>query len=389
MAKALEQVKQCFGRDAVIVNTRSGTRDGILGFGAKPFVEITAAPGAASLPLRKRKEAEKMRTPPAKRMEGIASGTASFPAPDPATAQSGVLSEVVALRSMVSELVAETRRSRVGELPASLFDTYQKLVANDVAEQISHQLVQDVRCNLTPEELTNQDAVRIQLAAAIERMLPTAGPIEITLGRAPKVVALVGPTGVGKTTTIAKLAANLCLREGRRVGLVTIDTYRIAAVEQLRTYAQIIDVPLEVAGAPDELEQALARMSDRDVVLIDTAGRSQRDGRSVRELQKFFETARPDEIHLVLSSTYSKAVLNETIDQFSRLGTDRIILTKLDEAMGFGVILSCLQKTTAKLSYVTTGQDVPEDIRIGEGRALAELILGHGFQAPVGYRRKT
>jgi flagellar biosynthesis protein FlhF len=168
------------------------------------------------------------------------------------------------------------------------------------------------------------------------------------------------------------------------VGLITIDTYRIAAVEQLKTYARIIDVPLEVAVTPDELKDAVARLSDRDIILIDTAGRSQRDAIKVKELRSFFNAVRPDEVHLVLSSTGGERVLAETIERFQEIGVDRVIFTKLDEAIGFGVILTCLQKVDAKLSYVTTGQDVPDDIRIGEGKALAELILGNWKNAPEG-----
>jgi flagellar biosynthesis protein FlhF len=119
-------------------------------------------------------------------------------------------------------------------------------------------------------------------------------------------------------------------------------------------------------------------MADRDLILIDTAGRGQRDLLKVKELNGFFNAVRPHEVHLVLSTTCSEAVLRETIDRFADAGIDRVIFTKLDEALGFGVILSCLQKASARLSYVTTGQDVPDDIEVGEGRALAELILGPG-----------
>ncbi len=376
MAQALDQVKQCFGGDAVIVNTRTGMTGGLFGLGARSFVEITAAPHTSDLPASPRRDRLAIRTGCVERADGAAARMSPTNKTMRESSSGTVLSEVAALRSMVSDLVLETRRSRVGILPDALYNTYQGLVANEVAEQISHQLIEQVRSNLTAAQLADPAAVRAQLAIGLERMLPTAGPIHIARGQEPKTIALVGPTGVGKTTTIAKLAANLCLREHRKVGLITIDTYRIAAVEQLRTYAQIIDVPLDVAVSPTELKQAVERMADRDVILIDTAGRSQKDTRNVKELRLFFEQVRPDEIHLVLSSACSKAVLNDTIERFSVLNVDRIIFTKLDEATGFGVIVSCLQKTTARLSYVTTGQDVPDDIRVGERQMLAELILG-------------
>jgi flagellar biosynthesis protein FlhF len=207
-------------------------------------------------------------------------------------------------------------------------------------------------------------------------MVNTAGPVcENITGRA-RTVALIGPTGVGKTTTIAKLAANFKLRQNKKVGLITIDTYRIGAVDQLRTYAQIIDVPLRVVVTPNDLAEAIEMMSDMDVILIDTAGRSQTDKLKIRELQTFLDAAAPDEVHLVLSTTTHHAHMLSAAEEFSKLGVDRIILTKLDEAIGFGVVLSVLRNLDASLSYITTGQDVPDDIEVGSGRELARKLLG-------------
>jgi len=151
---------------------------------------------------------------------------------------------------------------------------------------------------------------------------------------------------------------------------------RIAAVEQLKTYAQIIDVPLEIVTSPEQMREALGRMADREIIFIDTAGRSQRDPIKIKELKCFFEAVPPHEVHLVLSSTCGEAVLKETIGQFQEVGVNRVIFTKVDEAIGFGVVLACLEKANAKLSYITTGQDVPDDIEVGEGRLITDLILG-------------
>ncbi len=187
---------------------------------------------------------------------------------------------------------------------------------------------------------------------------------------------MIGPTGVGKTTTIAKLAANLKLRQNRKVGLITIDTYRIAAVEQLRTYAQIIHVPLRVVMTPDELSAAIDEMDDLDAILIDTAGRSQRNVERLDELKEFLDAAAADEVHLVLSTTANVKNLQAAMDRFGSLGANKLILTKLDEAVSFGMILSIVKRMDAALSFVTTGQDVPDDIEVGQGRRLAQRILG-------------
>jgi flagellar biosynthesis protein FlhF len=257
-----------------------------------------------------------------------------------------------------------------------LHETYRKLVENAVASDTAQQLVARVREELGEEQLRDRNVVRACLARRIEAMLPVAGPIRPARTGEPRLIALVGPTGVGKTTTIAKLAANLRLREHLAVGLITIDTYRIAAVEQLKTYARIIDVPIEVAMTPRQLEDAVARMGDQDVILIDTAGRSQRDEAKINELRRFFDAVQPDEVHLVLSSACSEKALFDTVRRFRPLDINRVIFTKLDEAIGFGVMLACLQRAEAGLSYVTTGQDVPDDIQVGERKALAQLILG-------------
>jgi flagellar biosynthesis protein FlhF len=212
----------------------------------------------------------------------------------------------------------------------------------------------------------------------LEKYMPVAGPITRTKAHGPHVVALIGPTGVGKTTTIAKLAANLKLREKRKVGLITIDTYRIAAIDQLRKYADIIGSPLKVVGSPDDLREAIISMSqDCEFILIDTAGRSPNDTLKLNELKTFLAVASPDEVHLVLSTTSSQACVELAIERFSDVRADKIIFTKLDEAAHVGVMLNVVRKVNKSLSYVTTGQDVPDDIEVGKGRRLAQLILGN------------
>ncbi len=189
-------------------------------------------------------------------------------------------------------------------------------------------------------------------------------------------MALVGPTGVGKTTTIAKLAANYRLKEKRRVGLITVDTYRIAAVEQLRTYADIIDLPMQVVSTPREMREAVGRMDDLDMILLDTAGRSPKDEVRIQELRAFLTEADADEVHLVLSSVASARVLEQTAERFAAVGTTALILTKLDEATGLGNILPLVRTSRLPLSYLTNGQNVPDDIEVAESMRVARLILG-------------
>ena len=181
---------------------------------------------------------------------------------------------------------------------------------------------------------------------------------------------------MGKTTTIAKLAANFRLKDKRRVGLITVDTYRIAAVEQLRTYANIIDLPMQVVSTPKEMHEAVRQMAGMDLVLIDTAGRSPKDEIRLRELKAFISEASADEVHLVLSSVASSRTLQQTVERFAVVGATAMILTKLDEANGLGNLLPVLRSSRLPVSYLTNGQNVPDDIEIADSPRLAKLILG-------------
>src|SRR6185312_11526292 len=250
------------------------------------------------------------------------------------------------------------------------------LLEAEVPEVLARRLVRHVAERIEPAEIHRPGVVRDALRDAVESCLPIAPPIAAVAGTR-RVVALVGPTGVGKTTTVAKLAANFKLVHGLHPGLVTVDTYRIAAVEQLRTYAEIIDLPLAVANSPAEMPRAIAELGDVDVVLIDTAGRSPRDEVKIRELASFLAAARPDEVHLVLSAVAGERSLRSAVERFAAVRADRLILTKLDEADGLGAVLAVLGQANRPVSYITTGQAVPDDIEPADRGRLAKLILGY------------
>lgn len=292
--------------------------------------------------------------------------------------------EMRSMKRMVARMMTRQHRQRdETDLPEKLFDQYLALLEQEVAEELAGEIVQQVRQDLDPAQLDDEHACRRAVMNAVAKLLPmdqtaSGAPDTTRPGerRRPRTIALVGPTGVGKTTTIAKLAATFKLKRNKRVGLITMDTYRIAAVDQLRTYATIIGVPLHVVTAPHEMADAVRRCGACDVVLIDTAGRSQRDDPRLAELQAFLEAADPHETHLVLSSTCTQRVLEDTIERFSKIRTDRIIFTKLDEAVTLGVVLNVLRKVEKRLSYVTTGQEVPHQIEPGRPDRLAALLLG-------------
>lgn len=216
------------------------------------------------------------------------------------------------------------------------------------------------------------------LQRAISRELNLSGPIRTQPGER-HVVALVGPTGVGKTTTVAKLAAGFRIEAKRRVGLLTIDTYRIAAVQQLQAYAEIMDLPMQVVEKPEQMQPAMDLLGDVDLVLIDTAGRSPRSDARIDQLAEFLRAAQPDETHLVLSATSSSENIVATLSGFMPVRATSVILTKLDETPHTAGVLSALTASerylSTPLSYVTHGQQVPDDIAVADASHLVGALL--------------
>ena len=279
------------------------------------------------------------------------------------------------LHSMVEDLCRRSQRVASSDLPGPLFTIFTDLIEAGVGENLARELVERVQVDSSGEELADPTLVKARLSRMIEEELSVSGPLQVHPGRR-RLVALVGPTGVGKTTTIAKLAATFRLREKRKVGLITVDTYRIAAVEQLRTYADIIDLPMAVVSTPREMREAVAGMSQLDLILMDTAGRSPRDEVKIQELKSMLVEAEADEVHLVLSSAAGAETLVRTAEQFAAVGTTGLLLTKLDEVANLGHLLPLMRSSRLPMSYVTDGQNVPDDIKPANSRRLARMMLG-------------
>lgn len=270
-----------------------------------------------------------------------------------------------------------------GGMPDTLFQEYLQLLEQQVSAEIADQIAASVREELNTGELADPTIVRQTTLRRLAELIPVSSqvPRPGTAGDGrPLTIALIGPTGVGKTTTIAKLAASYKLRHHKKVGLITSDTYRIAAVEQLRTYANIIGLPLRVALTPEEMASACESLADCDVVLIDTAGRSQHDARRLDDLNGFLEAASPHQTHLVLSLASSEPVMLRAAERFAQLRPSNVIFTKLDEAVNFGVLLNVARQIELNLSFVTTGQEVPDHIEPGHPDRLARLVLDGEFQ---------
>ena len=194
--------------------------------------------------------------------------------------------------------------------------------------------------------------------------------------RSSRVIAFIGPTGVGKTTTLVKLASQYALVHQLKVALLTADTYRIGAVEQLRIYRDIMDIPFEAVSSPEELGPALRRYSDRDLIFFDTAGRSPQNKRQIQDLKAFLEAARPSETHLCVSATTKNADLMPIVGKFGLVPVNRFLVTKLDETRSHGLLLNLAAGFQIPISYLGTGQNVPNDIELASPERMADLVLG-------------
>lgn len=251
---------------------------------------------------------------------------------------------------------------------------FNNLVKNEVEPEIAKVIL-----DIAKEKIGSSIGINDFAAAAGSILAEIAGkPRTITVvdRKTPVVVMFVGPTGVGKTTTLAKIAADFSLNQGKRVGLITADTYRIAAVEQLKTYAEILGIPISVVYSPTEIKAAVCSYTDKELILIDTAGRSSRNKAQFEELKSLVNACPADEIFLVLSATTSSRNTKEILNQYGFIKDFNLLFTKTDETSIYGQILNARYISGKPLSYVTYGQSVPDDIEVADAEKLIKSLIG-------------
>ncbi|WP_438350153.1 flagellar biosynthesis protein FlhF [Paenibacillus sp. FA6] len=263
------------------------------------------------------------------------------------------------------------------ELPPSLEKLQNRLLQQEVDEQLREEWMNAAfdyweESGRSRSDVELEDFIRAKVTSFLSNRL--GGGIGINT----KIVYVAGPTGVGKTTTIAKLAAEQLFRHHRKVGFITADTYRISAVEQLRTYASILNVPLEVVQSPADLKRAMKQLDYCDLILMDTAGRNYRNELLVSELQSLLTHESDSETYLVLSLTSKAQDMKKITEHFSEYGLDKVIFTKLDETGSYGAIFNLIYDFPIHLSYLTNGQNVPEDLIMPNDQMLCNLLLDEG-----------
>ena len=341
-ADALEQVKRELGEDALIMSTRSIKPESPLsGRSVANKVEITAA--------------IEFEEPVAANIEDELDMNED---------------DGLDMKSLIFNLLSEKGQAQTLGLKPSQFETFSQLVENGLEEQLASKILKK-SISENDEKPAKEKMRAINL---MKMVIPFEGEIKLQT-EGPKMVAFVGPTGVGKTTTIAKVAADYAIRKNKKVALVSLDTYRLGAVDQLQIYGDIMQLPVEVAGGKNELREIVNKHSDKDLILIDTTGRSHRDKDYSRQLKEIFDAVGGVETHLVLSVTAQEKLFSKTYQQFSSVGVDRVLFTKLDEGLNLGSLFNFSVRNRVPLSYFTTGQNVPEDLEIAAPDRVISLIF--------------
>jgi flagellar biosynthesis protein FlhF len=387
--EALQKVRQELGPEAVILYTKKLRKGGFFGLGGSEVAEVTAgvdmgpeseiAQPPAGMPSQF--GGPMPGTKPAQRGRPLALGSPASGAPQaPATAterRADIFnSELNDGKVLASAVITRSAPRKSGpDLHPELKRVLELLVKNGVEESVAQAALAGAQREIVEKGYPRAGTLGQLVSRTLASQLRAAGPLEAIPGK-PRVIAFIGPTGVGKTTTLVKLASQYALVHQLKVALLTADTYRIGAVEQLRIYRDIMDIPFEAVNSPDEVGPALRRHADRDLIFFDTAGRSPQNRRQIQDLKAFLEAAKPAETHLCVSATTKNSDLLPIVGKFGLVPVNRFLVTKLDETRSHGMLLNLAANFQVPISYLTTGQNVPNDIEAASPERMAELVLG-------------
>ncbi|RWZ60476.1 flagellar biosynthesis protein FlhF [Halobacillus fulvus] len=334
MPEAMKKVKKELGDDAVILNSKKVKVGGFLGMFKKEQTEVVAAVD-----------------PVGTRMERKSSPPVPQPvrSSEPLKDEDGIWKELRELKSMIQ---------KQEKLPGELQEAYDQLIEQGFQPELAKELT---------TEAEDPSAVIDQLSERLSSLSFGSPAFE------KRYVHLVGPTGVGKTTTLAKLAANAVLNEQKKVAFITTDTYRIAAIEQLKTYAELLNVPVEVAYSPEDYQEAREKFASYDLVFIDTAGRNFRDPAYVEEMNQLIDFREDSETYLVLALTSKYTDMETIYGHFRSIPIRQLIFTKMDETSSYGCAINLALKHEIGIAFLTNGQNVPDDLIA----ATPQLLTAH------------
>jgi flagellar biosynthesis protein FlhF len=372
MPEAMKQIRAELGNEAVILNSRVVHTGGVLGFFKKRSIEVMAA-AEPKLKLEK-----KPITKPASPQKRISASHPPKKAEEPIReadikASAELIKEISDLKRMMTNL-ANTQQSGPS-YPEAIKKVQALLNEQELDKNLQDQVLSVL---LEKWYLSGAGAVDTEVLACLETELekeidgiPFGG-----ISFSKKYINVAGPTGVGKTTTLAKMAAECVIKHKKKVAFITADTYRIAAIDQLKTYAKILNVPLEVCYTIEDFKQAAEKLKDNDLILIDTAGRNFRNKQYVEDLQNVIDFEKDMETFLVLSLTAKQRDMEDIYSQFSIIDIDKLIFTKADETSTYGAMYNIIHKYRKGAAYITNGQDVPDDILAADPDVIVKQLLG-------------
>ena len=385
MREALLQIKDDLGEEAIILKSRKLPKK-VFALGTQDEIEVTAAvdenlvkqESFQPLQMSKTGVYSRPRTsniidleqPGAPEIKSWKPGGDLFREKtkpvlqDDGKEQIGELKENIReLREMMKNVLEKTTGTPRKEPLSDSFAVLRKrLLDAEVKAEIVEKLI--IEAEISGTDLSDAQ-IEKKLTETMNRSFLISGPLKLKKS-GPLVVAFIGPTGSGKTTTLAKLAAHCCINKRKKVSIITADTYRIAAIEQIRTFADIVKVGLQVVFSPDEVPDALEACADDDIVLVDTAGRSQRNTEHMQELKALIDALHPDEVHLVMSALTKDSDLADIILHYRPVNVNRLLFTKMDETVKVGSIFNIVSESSIPVSYFTFGQSVPDDIELAQ-----------------------
>lgn len=366
MNEAMAKIRSELGKDAIIVSQRKIRKDGLKGYFTPKLIEVTAALDR----YNKNNETQSMESIKAliynkqEEQKKALSRKESFIQKDRnienrEDSNSNIIKEVIEMKKMIKELQEN-----------KMIDSKED---NEVSSFIDNLDISAESKKVITEKILEIDSdaeVKEKFKMALDTIVPEYE------GKEKKIEILIGPTGVGKTTTIAKLAGRKALLEKKKVGLITIDTYRIGAVEQLKTYSEIMNIPFKVVYSIKEMDEALEELKECDSIFIDTTGRSAKNTMQISELRAYINKIPNKLIHLVISSTIKNKDIKVILNGYGVIEYDSIIITKLDETSNYEILMDVLIDGNKSISYMTLGQSVPDDIKKVSKNFIIDLIVG-------------
>lgn len=365
MTEAMKYIREELGGDAVILSSKPVYTGGFLGLFRKRSIEVIAAidpkPEPSQMIAKQKVKKETVPQPTPTRSDKK----------DPE--ESYLLNEIVDLKGMIAELRSTAKQDM--HYPELLENAHSFLMEQDVDTNIRAEIMESL---VTNWRAAKQDVSEVEvqewLKASLIELLGWISKEENVFQK--KYINIVGPTGVGKTTTLAKIAAETMLNQRKKVAFITTDTYRIAAIDQLQTYAKILNVPIEVAYNLEDFKKAAERFSHYDLVFIDTAGRNFRNEQYVKDLGNIIDFSKDLETYLVLSLTSKQKDMDEIYRQFSTIPIKQVIFTKADETATYGSMINFIQHHHLAPIYITNGQNVPDDIVRATPTNIVKTIFG-------------